>query len=106
MNDLLRDVIKKGEVAVFINDLMIVTETEEGHDEIEEEVLKRMEENDLFVKPEECMWKVREVGFLGVIIGPNSVRMEKENVQRVVDWLVLRSIKDMQKFLELANYYV
>ena len=95
MNDFLRDVIKKEEVAVFINDVMIVTETEEGHDEIEEEVLRRMEENNLFVKSEKCVWKVKEVGFLGVIIGPDSVRMEKEKVQGVVDWLVLRNMKDV-----------
>jgi len=48
---------------------------------------------------------VREVGFLEVVIGPDEVKMEKEKVQRVVDWPVLRSIKDIQKFLGLANYY-
>ena len=51
-------------VVVFIDDVMIATETKEGHDEIVEEVLKRLEGNDLFVKPEKYMWKVREVGFL------------------------------------------
>jgi len=40
-----------------------------------------------------------------VIIGPDRVKMEKERVQRVVDWPVLRSIKDVQKFLGLTNYY-
>ena len=55
MNDLLRDMIEKGEVAVFIDDVMIETETEKGHDEIIEEVLRKMEENDLFVKPEKCI---------------------------------------------------
>jgi len=80
MNDLLRDMIEKGEVAAFIDDVMIVTETEEGHDEIVEEVLRRMEENGLFVKPEKYMWKVREVEFLGVIIGPDGVRIEKKKV--------------------------
>jgi len=40
-----------------------------------------------------------------VIIGLDDVRMEKEKVQRVVDWLVLKSVKDIQKFLGLANYY-
>ena len=48
---------------------------------------------------------MREVGFLEVVIGPDEVKMEKEKVQRVVDWPVLRSIKDIQKFLGLANYY-
>ena len=85
MNDLLRDLVVEEKVAVFINDVMVATETEEGHDEIVEEVLRRLEENDLFVKLEKCVWKVREVGFLGVIIGEDRVRMEKEKVQGVIE---------------------
>ena len=70
-----------------------------------EEVLRRLEENDLFVKLEKCVWKVREVGFLGVIIGEDGVRIEKEKVQGIIEWPVPKSMKDVQKFLELANYY-
>jgi len=95
MNDLLRDLVVEEKVAVFIDDVMIVTETEEGHDEIVEEVLRRLEENDLFVKPEKCVWKIREVGFLGVIIGEDGVRMEKKKVQGVIEWPVPRSIKNV-----------
>jgi len=80
MNNLLRDLVVEEKVAVFIDDVMIVTETEKGHDEIVEEVLRRLEENDLFVKLEKCVWKVKKVGFLGVIIGEDRVRMEKEKV--------------------------
>ena len=78
MNDLLRDIIEKEEVAAFIDNVMIIIEIEEEHDEIIEEVLRRIEEKDLFVKLEKYMWKIREVRFLEVIIGPNSVRIEKE----------------------------
>ena len=105
MNNLLRDLVVEEKVAVFIDDVMVATEMEEGHDEIVEEVLKRLEENDLFVKPEKCVWKVREMGFLEVIIGEDRVRMEKEKVQGVIEWLVPRNMKDIQKFLRLANYY-
>ena len=52
MNDLLRDLVMEEKVAVFIDDVMIAMEVKEGHDEMVEEVLKRLEENDLFVKPE------------------------------------------------------
>ena len=55
MNDLLRDLVVEEKVVMFIDDVMIATETEEGHDEIVEEVLKRLKENDLFVKSEKCM---------------------------------------------------
>jgi len=85
MNDLLRDLVVEEKVVVFIDDVMVVTGTEEGHDEIVEEVLKRLEENNLFVKPEKCVWKVREIGFLGVIIGEDGVRIEREKVQGVVE---------------------
>ena len=105
MNDLLRDLVVEEKVAVFIDDVMIATETEKGHNEIVEEVLRRLEENDLFVKPEKCVWKVREVGFLGVIIDEDGVRMEREKVQGVIEWLVPKSMKDVQNFLGLANYY-
>ena len=39
----------------------MATETEKGHDELVAEVIKRLEENDLYVKPEKCKWKVRKV---------------------------------------------
>ena len=55
MNDLLRDLVVEEKVVVFIDDVMVATEMEEGHNEIVEEVLKRLEEKDLFVKPEKCV---------------------------------------------------
>ena len=54
INELLRYLINIGKVAVFIDDVIIGAETEEGHDEIVAEVIRRLEENDLYVKPEKC----------------------------------------------------
>ena len=105
MNELLRDLINMGKVAVFIDDVIVGTETEEGHDELVAEVIKRLEENDLYVKPEKCKWKVREVEFLGVVIGPEGIKMEKEKVKGVLEWLTPKCVKDVQKFLGLVNYY-
>ena len=55
MNDVLRDLVVEEKVAVFINNVMVATEMEEEYDEIVEEVLRRLEENNLFVKPEKCV---------------------------------------------------
>jgi len=44
--------INEGKVAAFVDNVLVGTETEKGHDEIIEEVLRRLEENDLYVKPE------------------------------------------------------
>ena len=85
INDLFRDLINQGDTAIFIDDILVATDTEERYDELVEEVLKRLEENNLFIKPEKCKWKVREVEFLGVVTGPREVEMQKEKVEGVLN---------------------
>jgi len=105
MNKILRDMINEGKVVVFVDDVLVGTETEEGHDKIVEEILKRLEENDLYIKPEKCVWKVQKIGFLGVVIGPDGIEMEKKKVNRVLSWPEPKNVKDVRKFLGLVNYY-
>ena len=105
MNELLRDLINTGKVAAFIDNMIVGTEKEEMHDKIVAEVIRRLEENDLYVKLEKYKWKVREVEFLGVVIGLEGIKIEKEQVQRVLEWPTPMCVKDVQKFLGLVNYY-
>ena len=105
MNKLLRDLINTGKVAAFIDNVIVGTETEEGHDNIVAEVIRRLEENNLYIKLEKCKWKVREVEFLRVIIGPDGIKIEEKKVKGVVEWPTPKCVKDVQKFLGLANYY-
>ena len=105
MNELLRDLINTGKVATFIDNIIIGIETEKRHDKMVAEVIRRLEENDLYVKPEKCKWKVWKVGFLGVVIGPEGIKMEKEKLKRVLEWPTPKCVKDVQKFLGLVNYY-
>jgi len=95
MNELLRDLINIGKVAAFIDDVIVGTEDKEGHDKLVVEVVKRLEENDLYVKLEKYKWKVREVGFLGVVIEPDGIKMEEEKVKGVLDWLTPKCVKDV-----------
>ena len=105
MNEILWDLINTGKVASFIDDVIIGTDGEEGHDELVEEVVKKLAENDLYVKPEKCKWKVKKVGFLGVVIGLEGIKIEEDKIKRVLDWLTPKCVKDVQKFLGLVNYY-
>ena len=54
INELLRDLINTGKVAVFINDIIVGMEDEEGHNGLVAEVVKRLEKNNLYIKPEKC----------------------------------------------------
>ena len=105
MNELLRNLINIGKVAAFIDNIIVGIEDEEEHDELVVEVVKRLEENDLYIKPKKCKWKIREIGFLEVVIGLKEIKMEEKKAKGVLDWLTPKGIKDVQKFLGLANYY-
>jgi len=105
INEILRDLINEGKVAAFVDDVLVGTETEEGYDEVVEEILRRLEENDLYIKLEKCVWKARKIGFLGVVIGPDGIEMEMEKVDGVLSWPQPKNVRDVRKFLGLANYY-
>jgi len=105
MNDLFWDLINQGDTATFINKILVATDTEKEHDKLVKEVLRRLEENNLFIKPKKCKWKVREVKFLKVVTSPRGVKIQKEKIEGVLNWLAFRNVKEVQKFLGLTNYY-
>ena len=105
MNKILRDLINKEKVVAFINDILVRMEIEKGHNEIMEEILKKLEENNLYIKPEKCIWKIKKIGFLGIVIGPNGIEMEAEKADGILSWPKPKNIKDVRKFLGLTNYY-
>jgi len=104
-NDIFRDLIDTGDVAAFMDDVLVETEDEKKYDEIVEEVLRRMEENDLYIKPEKYVWKVKEIDFLGLVMGAEEIKMQEEKVTGVLKWPRPKTVKEVQKFLGLANYY-
>ena len=105
MNDLFCNMINQGNMATFIDNIIVATEIEKEYDKVVKEVLKQLKENDLFVKPKKYQWKVKKVEFLGVVIGLKGVEIQKEKVEGVSNWPTPRNIKEVQKFLGLANYY-
>ena len=105
MNEILRDLVNEGKVVAFIDNMLVETETKKEYNKIVEEILRRLEENNLYIKPEKYMWKVKKIGFLGVVIGPSGIEIEKEKVDGVLSQPEPKNMKDVRKFLGLANYY-
>ena len=87
--------INQENITTFINDIIVITDIEERYNELVEEMLNKLEKNDLFVKPEKYWWKVREIEFLDIIINPWEVEMQKEKVDSITnghllicDWVI------------------
>ena len=81
------------------------TDNQEEHDKIVLEVLKCLRDNDLFVKPKKCRFRVTEVDFLGMIVSRNGIKMDPEKVNAVLKWPELTNVKQVRAFLGLGNFY-
>ena len=105
MNEIIADM--DDVVVVYINDLMIYTQTDKQaeHDKIVLEVLRRLEENDLFVKPEKCTFRAMEVDFLSMIVGCDGIKMDQSKVKAILDWPAPKNVKGVRSFPGLANFY-
>ena len=64
-----------------------------------------MKENDLYVKPEKCAWKIQKVNFLEIVMGQGKIKMEEDKVVGMLNWPVPKMVRDVRKFLGLTNYY-
>ena len=79
------DLINEWKVAVFVDNILVGTDSEEEYNEIVAEVLERLEENNLYVKPEKCSWKVNKINFLEVVIGQGKIKMKEEKVEVILN---------------------
>ncbi len=73
--------------------MIVGTRKKEGYNEVVEKVVRRLAENDLYVKLEKYKWKVREVEFLGVVTRLEGIKMKEEKMKDVFDWLTPKEVK-------------
>ena len=84
MNNILRDLIDTGDVVAFIDNVLVETK-DKKHDKIVEKVLKRIEKNNLYIKLEKYVWKVKEIDFLELVMETEEIKMQEEKVVRVFE---------------------
>ena len=104
MNHVLSDVLDVG-VLAYMDDILIYAKTKEEHDRLVKEVLKKLQQNQLAVSPEKCVWKAKEVEFLGYIIGRDGIKMSTGKVETILSWKTPNSLTEVQSFLGFANFY-
>ena len=72
-------------MASFIDNVIVGMEEKKKYDEVVEEVVRRLAKNNLYAKPEKYKWKMKGIEFLGVVIGPERIKIGKEKVKSVLD---------------------
>lgn len=104
INNSLKDYLDLWTTA-YLDDVLIFSKTLEEHKEHVRKVATRLLERKLYVDIHKCEFEMREVKYLGLMVGSDGVRMDPEKVDAVASWEAPKSVKDVQAFLGFANFY-
>jgi hypothetical protein len=104
MRLILRELLDEG-VEVYLDDVLVYADTQEQYDDLLERVLKRLEENEVHLKPSKCAFGVSEVDFLGYRIGNGVYKPMHSNVQGILDFAPPTTVKAWQRFHGMINFY-
>jgi hypothetical protein len=105
MNELFKELIDKGVVIVYLDDILIFTKTIEEHQEIVKQVLKILKDNNLYLKPEKCKFEQTKIKYLGTIISEGHVEMDPVKIKGIMNWPTPGKVKEIQAFLGFCNFY-
>ena len=92
-------------VVVFVDDILIYSETEEDHEDHLSVILQTLRDHQLYAKFSKCEFLITEVGFLGHVVSASSVSVDPEKIEAVMSWERPKSIFEIRSFLGLAGYY-
>jgi RNase H-like domain found in reverse transcriptase/Reverse transcriptase (RNA-dependent DNA polymerase)/Retroviral aspartyl protease len=105
MNSLLRSLIQRGVVMVYLDDILVYTKTKQEHQQVVREVLEILRKNNLYLKHTKCEFEKEEIEYLGMIVGRGTVRMDPKKVDAIGRWPTPQTVKQIQQFLGFCNFY-
>jgi hypothetical protein len=104
MNEIFADFIDVF-VIVYLDDILIFSNTIEEHRVHVRQVLERLRKHSLYANREKCEFGRKSIQFLGHIISQDGISMEPSKLNHIRDWPVPKSIEDIRSFLGLTGYY-
>ncbi|EYC17459.1 hypothetical protein Y032_0030g2061 [Ancylostoma ceylanicum] len=93
------------EVAVYIDDIIIATETLERHTEVLGAVLDAFQRANLKIKPQKCRLVEPAIQFLGHIVDKDGVRTDPEKIEKIKNYPRPSNLAQLRTFLGMAEYY-
>ena len=105
MNDIFKDLIDEGYMAVYMDDILVYTHMIKHHREVMTRVLDMLRKHQLYLKVEKCTSECTMVEYLGLVLSEGWVEMDPIKIAGVRDWLTLRNVTEVQSFMGFVNFY-
>jgi hypothetical protein len=110
MDQEFRDIIEEQrllgtEIIIYMDDILVASTSLAGHRKAVHAILDRLEELDLYLKPEKCTWEAPRVDYLGLILEKGVTRMDPAKIKGIANWPTPMTVKQVRSFLGFCNFY-
>jgi len=106
MNNIFKEEIREGWISIYMDDILIHTNNDiVKHQEYVHRILRKLEENNLYLKPEKCAFEQKRIEFLGVVLEGGTIQMDPSKITGVADWPTPKTVKDVRAFLGFTGFY-
>ena len=105
MGTIFRDLILKGGIIIYMDDIIIHANTKEELERLTKEVMKILEKHRLFIKASKSLFEVTKVPILGFVVEKDKVEMEEEKITKIKNWKTPENKKQLCQFLGFCNFY-
>ena len=105
MDTLFRKLIMTGKIVIYMDDILIFTQTMEEHRDIVKQVLQILANNKLLLHPKKCKFHQTKIDYLGVILSQDNVEADPTKIKAVTQWLEPWDKREVWQFLGFCNFY-
>jgi RNase H-like domain found in reverse transcriptase/Reverse transcriptase (RNA-dependent DNA polymerase) len=106
IDTIFKEEVAFGDVIIYMDNILIATTGSlTQHYNKVAQILKKLQDNNLFLKPEKCQFHKQEVEYLGIIVGKGQVKMDLVKVKEIMDWPIPTNVSELHSFLGFENYY-
>jgi len=105
INEALSELIKRGDVVVYMDDILVATETLESHINVLKEVFTILVSNKLELKLGKCAFLYTEVEYLGYKVSKRGIQPTDRGIAAVQNFPEPKTTKEVHSFVGLASYF-
>lgn len=105
VNEVLSDLIKEGNVVVYMDDFLIATDTLDKHFEVLNQIFRVLTQNHLELRLDKCRFFYEEIEYLGYVVSKEGVRPNDQGINAIKNFPIPKNVRDVQSFIGLSSYF-
>jgi RNase H-like domain found in reverse transcriptase/Reverse transcriptase (RNA-dependent DNA polymerase) len=105
MDEIFKKEIKENLIVVYMDDILAFLKTIDGLKKIEQIILKKAREYDLYFKAKKCEFRKPKIKYLGLVIEEGKLAMDPAKLKGILDWPAPKTVKEVRSFIGFGNFY-